>query len=59
MLPLSALVVRVNHLLDVTVVVEYLAHVNGFGVKEGVWAASRAAGTRSLEVSKARRGRYS
>lgn len=34
MLPLSAVIVAVNHLLDVTVVAKYLAHVNGLGVRK-------------------------
>lgn len=36
MLPLSALILTVNRLLDVTVVTKYLVHVYGFGDKEGV-----------------------
>lgn len=51
MLPLSALIVTVNHLLDVTVVTKCLAHVDGSGGKEGVAAASPAP---SLEVTEAR-----
>lgn len=35
MLPFSALIVTVNHLLDVTVVAKHVAQVNGFRGKEG------------------------